>query len=295
MTVHQATRQKPGFMALINIMDFSSAPKTNWFSSDTTAEDKRIQAELKVSCQLPRHIAVIMDGNGRWARLKGKTRIEGHVAGVESVREVVESCTQLGINYLTLFTFSTENWKRPEKEVSALMQLLVKVIGRETRKLHDNNIRLNVIGEIDILPERVRSVLKKTMELTRNNSKLMLNIALSYSGQWDLTQACRAIAFDVQAGRIDAESVDQQLLASYLSTASIPDPDLLIRTSGEFRISNFMLWQSAYSEIYFTNTYWPDFHRSQLYEAIREFQSRERRYGQTSEQIQKKNIPTNKF
>jgi undecaprenyl diphosphate synthase len=295
MTAYQATRQKPGFMALINIRDFSSAPKTNWFSSDTTAEDKRIQADLKASCQLPRHIAIIMDGNGRWARLKGKTRIEGHVAGVESVREVVESCSQLGINYLTLFTFSTENWKRPEKEVSALMQLLVKVIGRETRKLHDNNICLNVIGEIDILPERVRSVLGKTMELTKNNSKLMLNIALSYSGQWDLTQACRSIAFDVQAGRIDAESVDQQLLASYLSTASIPDPDLLIRTSGEFRISNFMLWQSAYSEIYFTNTYWPDFHRSQLYEAIREFQNRERRFGQTSEQIHKTTIPTNKL
>lgn len=291
----QATRQKPGFMALIKIMDFTATPKTSWFSSDTDDDDKRIQAELKATCQLPNHIAIIMDGNGRWARLKGKTRIEGHVAGVESVRDVVESCSQLGIRYLTLFTFSTENWKRPEKEVSALMQLLVKVIGRETRKLHDNNIRLNVIGEMEILPEKVRSVLTKTMELTKNNSKLMLNIALSYSGQWDLTQACQAIAFDVQAGRINAESVDEHLLASYLSTSSIPDPDLLIRTSGEFRISNFMLWQCAYSEIFFTNTYWPDFHRSQLYEAVREFQSRERRFGQTSEQVQKKNIPTNKL
>jgi undecaprenyl diphosphate synthase len=282
-------------MALINIMDYSSTPKPNWFSRDNDAEDKSIQAELKATCQLPRHIAVIMDGNGRWARMKGKTRIEGHVAGVESVRDMVESCSQLGIDYLTLFTFSTENWKRPEKEISALMQLLVKVIGRETRKLHDNNIRLNVIGEIDILPEKVRTLLKRTMELTKNNSKLMLNIALSYSGQWDIAQACRAIAFDVEAGRLNAESVDEQLVASRLSTSSMPDPDLLIRTSGEFRISNFMLWQSAYSEIYVTNTYWPDFHRSQLYEAIREFQSRERRFGQTSEQIQKKNRPTNKL
>jgi undecaprenyl diphosphate synthase len=282
-------------MALIKIMDSSPTPQPHWFASDNDAEDKRTQAELRASCQLPRHIAVIMDGNGRWARLKGKTRIEGHVAGVDSVRDVVESCSQLGINYLTLFTFSTENWNRPEKEVSALMQLLIKVIGRETRKLHDNNICVKFIGQMDLLPEKVSTVLKKTMELTKNNNKLVLNIALSYSGQWDLTQACRAIAFDVQEGRINAESVDAQMFASYLSTASMPNPDLLIRTSGEFRISNFMLWQCAYSEIYFTNTYWPDFHRSQLYDAIREFQSRERRFGLTTEQIQRTNIPANKL
>ncbi len=282
-------------MALNNVLDFSSTPKTNWFTTKSNAEDKNIQAELKATCQLPRHIAIIMDGNGRWARLKGKTRIEGHVAGVESVRDIVESCAQLGIDYLTLFTFSTENWKRPEQEVSALMQLLVKVLARETRKMHDNNIRLNVIGEMNQLPEKVRTLLTKAMELTKNNNKLMLNIALSYSGQWDLTQACRSIALDVKAGRINAESIDEQLLSSYLSTGSIPDPDLLIRTSGEFRISNFMLWQCAYSEIYVTNTYWPDFHRPQLYEAIREFQNRERRFGQTSDQIEKKTIPTKKL
>jgi undecaprenyl diphosphate synthase len=282
-------------MALINLMDVSSTPKTTWFSNKSKPEDNNIQEELKATCQIPRHIAVIMDGNGRWARLRGKTRIEGHIAGVESVRDIVESCSQLGIDYLTLFTFSTENWKRPEQEISALMQLLIKVLGRETRKLHDNNIRLNVIGEMKILPEKVQTLLIKAMELTKNNNKLMLNIALSYSGQWDLTQACRAIALDVEAGRIKAKSIDEQLLASYLSTGSIPDPDLLIRTSGEFRISNFMLWQCAYSEIYVTNTYWPDFHRTQLYDAIREFQNRERRFGQTSEQIEKKNIPTRKF
>ncbi|MEI7933693.1 MAG: isoprenyl transferase [Chlorobiaceae bacterium] len=282
-------------MALIKLSDFSSTLKAHWFSADTDFADKQVQTELKSSCDLPCHIAIIMDGNGRWARLKGKTRIDGHVAGVESVRDMVESCSQLGVKYLTLFTFSTENWKRPEKEVSALMQLLVKVIGRETRKLHDNNIRLNVIGEINLLPEEVAAVLKKTMELTKNNNKLVLTIALSYSGQWDIMQACRAIAFDVKAGLLNPEAVDEQLLASYLATASIPDPELLIRTSGEFRISNFLLWQSAYSEIYFTNTYWPDFRRSQLYDAIREFQSRERRFGQTSEQIQTKKFPANKF
>ena len=227
-------------MALIEVMDFASTTNPDWFAGKSDAEDNEIQAELKATCQLPRHIAIIMDGNGRWARLKGKTRIEGHVAGVESVRDIVESCTQLGIDYLTLFTFSTENWKRPEKEVSALMQLLVKVIGRESRKLHDNNICLNVIGEIDLLPEKVRTILKKIMELTKNNSKLVLNIALSYSGQWDIAQACKAIAFDVEAEKITAESVNEQLIASYLSTASMPDPDLLIRTSGEFRISNFI-------------------------------------------------------
>lgn len=282
-------------MALIEVMDFSSTPKPDWFSREGDADDRKIQAELKATCQIPRHIAIIMDGNGRWARLKGKTRIEGHIAGVESVREIVETCSQLGIEYLTLFTFSTENWNRPEKEVSALMQLLVKVIGRESRKLHDNNICLNVIGEMTLLPEKVRTVLRKTMELTKNNSKLVLNIALSYSGQWDIAQACRAIALDVAAGQLTAESVDEQLFASYLSTASMPDPDLLIRTSGEFRVSNFMLWQCAYSEIYVTNTYWPDFHRSQFYDAIREFQSRERRFGRTSEQIQKINSPAQKF
>ena len=282
-------------MALIKISDFSSTLKAHWFSADTDYADKQVQNELKSSCDLPCHIAIIMDGNGRWARLKGKTRIDGHVAGVESVRDIVESCSQLGIKYLTLFTFSTENWKRPEKEISALMQLLVKVIGRETRKLHDNNIRLNVIGEINLLPKEVSAVLKKTMELTKNNNKLVLTIALSYSGQWDIMQACKAIAFDVKAGLLNPEAVDEQLLASYLATASIPDPELLIRTSGEFRISNFLLWQSAYSEIYFTNTYWPDFRRSQLYDAIREFQSRERRFGQTSEQIQTKNFPANKL
>ncbi|NTU96703.1 MAG: isoprenyl transferase [Chlorobiaceae bacterium] len=281
-------------MALIRQMDFASTFKSHWFSSDPDVADKKIQSDLKSSCEIPTHLAVIMDGNGRWARMKGKTRIEGHIAGVDSVRDIVEACAELGVQCLTLFTFSTENWKRPEKEVSALMQLLVKVIGRETRELHDNNIRFNVIGNMDLLPEKVRTVLKGTIELTKNNSKLVLNIALSYSGKWDIVQACRAIAHEVSAGRIEPDSIDDQLFNSFLSTASMPDPELLIRTSGEFRISNFMLWQSAYTEIYVTNTYWPDFRRAQLYEAIREYQNRERRFGQTSEQIQNKTIAAGK-
>ncbi|MEI8033050.1 MAG: isoprenyl transferase [Chlorobiaceae bacterium] len=281
-------------MTLIKKIDRASSFKPHWFSPDTDNADRRIQEELKASCQLPSHIAVIMDGNGRWARLKGKTRVEGHIAGVDSVRDIVEACCQLGINYLTLFTFSTENWKRPEKEVTALMHILVRVIGRETRQLHDNNIRLNVIGDMKMLPEKVRQVLIDTMELTKNNSQLMLNLAISYSGKWELVQACRDLAFDVKAGLVEAADIDEKLFASYLTTASIPDPELLIRTSGEFRISNFMLWQSAYSEIYFTNAYWPDFRRSQLYDAILEFQSRERRFGQTSEQLQTQKTASHK-
>jgi undecaprenyl diphosphate synthase len=275
-------------MARIPTMDLSSAFKPHWFSSNIDTLDAKAQAELKSTCELPGHIAIIMDGNGRWARLKGKTRIEGHAAGVDSVRDVVEACAQLGIGYLTLFTFSTENWKRPEKEVSALMQLLIRVLRKETRELHDNNIRLNVIGNMNLLPEKVRQVLRETMELTKNNNRLVLSIALSYSGKWDIVHACRSIAFDVQNGTLEAKDIDEQLFNTRLSTNSIPDPELLVRTSGEFRISNFMLWQSAYTEIYFTNTYWPDFRRAQLYDAIRDFQSRERRFGQTSEQIKTK-------
>ncbi|NTU91978.1 MAG: isoprenyl transferase [Chlorobiaceae bacterium] len=262
----------------------------HWFKSKTNPEDTRIQSELKSSCQLPRHIGIIMDGNGRWARQKGKSRVEGHVAGVESVRDVVEACSQLGVSWLTLFTFSIENWKRPENEISALMRLLIKVLKKETRQLHDNNIRLHVIGDLNMVPGEVRATLSDTMELTKNNSAMTLSIALSYSGKWDILQACKTIAMKVSQGEIDPSSIDEQMFDSFLSTVSIPDPELLIRTSGEFRISNFMLWQSAYSEIYFTNTYWPDFRRAQLYEAIREFQNRERRFGQTSEQLDTKSF-----
>ena len=273
-------------MALKKVTNVTTSLPSRWFSSDTNRTDKEQQAALQKAGQLPQHIAIIMDGNGRWAKMKGKSRMEGHIAGVSSVRDIVEACHQLGIGYLTLFTFSTENWKRPEQEISALMQLLIRVIGRESRKLHENNIRLQVIGEMHRLPQKVERVLRDCMELTQENNGLVLNLALSYSGQWDVLQACRAIAADVQAGTLQLEAIDEACMASYLSTAEMPDPELLIRTSGEFRLSNFLLWQSAYSEIYYTSIYWPDFRREQLYEALYDFQQRERRFGQTSEQVQ---------
>jgi undecaprenyl diphosphate synthase len=256
-----------------------------WFTSKSDPEDTRIQETLKSSCVLPRHISIIMDGNGRWAKIKGKSRIAGHVAGVESVRDVVEASSQLGIENLTLFTFSIENWKRPKPEISALMKLLIKVLRKEAVKLLENDIRLEVIGDMEMIPDDVRKTLDETIELTRKNRGMAMTIALSYSGKWDITQACQHIARQVKQGSLDPETIDENLFASYLSTESMPDPDLLIRTSGEYRISNFMLWQNAYSEIIFSNTLWPDFRRNELYEAIREFQKRERRFGKTSEQL----------
>ncbi|UWX57912.1 isoprenyl transferase [Chlorobaculum sp. MV4-Y] len=256
-----------------------------WFTSKSDPEDTRIQETLKSSCVLPRHISIIMDGNGRWAKIKGKSRIAGHVAGVESVRDVVEASSQLGIENLTLFTFSIENWKRPKPEISALMKLLIKVLRKEAVKLLENDIRLEVIGDMEMIPDDVHKTLDETIELTRKNRGMAMTIALSYSGKWDITQACQHIARQVKQGSLDPETIDENLFASYLSTESMPDPDLLIRTSGEYRISNFMLWQNAYSEIIFSNTLWPDFRRNELYEAIREFQKRERRFGKTSEQL----------
>jgi len=270
-------------------MDFFAAFTSRWFHPAIDPQDEQTRIELKAGCYLPEHVAIIMDGNGRWARQKGKTRIEGHAAGVEAVRDVVEACAQLGIGYLTLFTFSTENWKRPEKEISSLMQLLVKVLQKEARALFRNKVRIHVIGNTEQLPQKVKQTLKETVELTKDNTGLTLCIALSYSGKWDILQACRAISREIAEGRISPDKIDEQLMDSFLSTRGIPEPELLIRTSGEFRISNFLLWQSAYSEIYFTNTYWPDFRRGQLYDAIRDFQKRERRFGQTSEQLQDKN------
>jgi len=277
-------------MSPMPTMDFSPAFTSRWFKSPIDPQDEKTRQELKLECEIPSHIAIIMDGNGRWARQRGKTRIEGHVAGVDAVRDVVEACAQLGMGYLTLFTFSTENWKRPEKEISALMQLLIRVLRKEAQELHSNNVRLNVIGNLEQLPAKVSGTLLRTMELTKDNTGLVLSIALSYSGKWDILQACRKMAEEIAGGRLSVGDINEELLESKLSTRGIPDPELLIRTSGEFRISNFLLWQSAYSEIYFTNTYWPDFRRGQLYDAIRDFQQRERRFGLTSEQLQDKNL-----
>jgi undecaprenyl diphosphate synthase len=255
--------------------------------------DRKIQEELKRSGEIPTHIAIIMDGNGRWAKRRGLPRVAGHREGVKSVRDVVEACAQLGVKYLTLFAFSTENWRRPKEEIDTLMKLLIKTLRSETEKLHKNDIKLMAIGDIDSLPKEVRKELKEAMEKTKNNKRMVLNLALSYSGRWEIIEAVKEIARDVKKGKVKIEEIDDKLFSNYLKTAGIPDPDLLIRSSGELRISNFLLWQIAYTELYITDCLWPDFRRKHLYEAIRDYQRRERRFGMTSEQIKKKGLNGN--
>lgn len=244
-----------------------------------------MQESLKGIGNIPRHIAVIMDGNGRWAKAKGRLRIFGHQAGVESVRDITEACAQLGVEYLTLYTFSTENWGRPNDEVTALMQILVQSLRKETRRLNDNDVRLHAIGQIERFPEVCQKELREAIALTKDNTRLQLNLALSYSGRWDITQAVRKIAERARSGDLDPADIDDAMISSELVTAGIPDPDLIIRTSGELRISNFLLWQLAYSELYITDAFWPDFRRDELYKAIQSYQKRERRFGKVSEQI----------
>lgn len=240
------------------------------------------QLDLK---RLPRHIAIIMDGNGRWAKQKGNPRIFGHRNGVAAVRDTVEAAAELGIEYLTLYAFSTENWNRPRTEIDALMTLLVATINKETKTLLDNNVRLEAIGDIDSLPESVAQQLKGAIKKTKKNKRLTLTLALSYSSRWEILTAVREIAKDIQEGKIDSEDINSDIFESYLNTANMPDPELLIRTSGEFRISNYLLWQIAYAELYFTPTLWPDFRREHLYQAILDYQCRERRFGKISEQV----------
>lgn len=235
--------------------------------------------------RLPRHIAIIMDGNGRWAQEKGEDRLFGHLHGVESVRNIVEACAELGVEYLTLYAFSTENWDRPEYEVSGLMEILVDTIRNEVPTLNKNNIRLHVIGDMGMLPEAARRELEEALDETSVNTGLNLVMALSYSSRWELLKAVKQIAVDVKAGLLHPENFTQDTLQQYLCTKDFPDPELMIRTSGEFRISNFLLYQLAYSELYFTNTRWPDFRKENLYEAIIDFQNRERRFGKTGEQL----------
>ena len=237
--------------------------------------------------RLPQHIAIIMDGNGRWAKEHGKQRIFGHQRGVQSVREVSEACAKLGVKYLTLYAFSTENWNRPLAEVTGLMTLFAQTIKKEVDTFVKNDIRLNAIGDLERLPESNYKMLKETIDATKDNKRMTLTLALSYSGRWDLMQASRRMAADAAAGILKPEEITQDTINNYLSTAGIPDPELLIRTSGEERISNFLLWQLAYSELYFTPKYWPDFHEAELYEAILNYQGRERRFGKTSEQVTK--------
>jgi undecaprenyl diphosphate synthase len=234
---------------------------------------------------LPRHIAIIMDGNGRWAKEQGQDRLYGHYHGVESVRNIVEGCAELGIGYLTLYAFSTENWDRPEYEVIGLMELLVSTIRKEVESLHKNNIKLHVIGDMNMLPEYARQELAEALEFTSKNTGLNLVMALSYSGRWELLNAVKNIAHEVKTGTLAIEEIGQDTLQRYLCTSDFPDPELMIRTSGEFRISNFLLYQLAYAELYFTNVRWPDFRKENLYEAILDFQGRERRFGKTSEQV----------
>jgi undecaprenyl diphosphate synthase len=234
---------------------------------------------------LPEHIAIIMDGNGRWAQKKGNPRVFGHRNAIAAVRDTVEAAAELGIKYLTLYAFSTENWNRPRTEVDALMSLLVTTINKETKTLLDNNVRLNAIGDIDQLPSNVSKQLKSAIKKTQDKTGLCLNLALNYSARWEILEATRKIAHDVNEGKIAIYDLSNEIFASYLSTKDMPDPELLIRTSGESRISNFLLWQIAYTELYFTPVLWPDFRRENLYEAISNFQCRERRFGKTSEQI----------
>ncbi|MDP6909334.1 MAG: isoprenyl transferase [Flavobacteriales bacterium] len=244
------------------------------------AIDKRI--ELK---KLPKHVAVIMDGNGRWAKQRGKLRTFGHNHGVRAVRETVESAAEMGVEYLTLYAFSTENWNRPKFEINALMTLLVKTINKETKTLTKNNIRLNAIGDVASLPKSCYRELIEAIELTKDNTRMTLTLALSYSSRWELTEAMKTIAKNVKSGKLDPDDIDEYVINRHLCTLSMPDPELLIRTSGEHRISNFLLWQIAYAELYFTDKLWPDFKRDDFEKAIIDYQGRERRFGKISEQV----------
>ena len=249
--------------------------------------DSKLQQALKQAGEIPVHIAIIMDGNGRWAKRRGLPRVAGHRRGVETVKDIVKACAQVGVKYLTLYTFSTENWKRPKDEVSTLMRLLLRSLKREAKELHENDIRMQTIGDIKSLPEAVQNELRETIKKTAGNKKMTLNLALSYSGRWELIKAVKEIAALASEGKISENEINEANFSKFLTTKDIPDPDLLIRTSGEFRVSNFLLWQIAYTEFFITDVYWPDFNRKHLYEAIKDFQHRERRFGKVSEQIQK--------
>ena len=247
-------------------------------------EDLKSQVNTE---NLPRHIAIIMDGNGRWAKQHGKPRVFGHQSGVKAVRETTEAAAELGVEYLTLYAFSTENWNRPKFEVNALMALLVETIRKEVKTLNKNNIRLTAIGDLSRLPGKSQKALQKAIDDTSENTRMTLVLALNYSAKWEIMQAVKSLAAEVEKGDLTSEAIDEEAFANALATKGMPDPELLIRTSGETRISNFLLWQIAYSELYFTPTFWPDFRKNNLYKAILDYQNRERRFGKTSEQVAK--------
>lgn len=241
--------------------------------------------DLERKYTLPRHIAVIMDGNGRWAQKRGASRIFGHKSATKSVREVTEECARLGVEYLTLYAFSTENWGRPKAEVDALMELLVSSLRKELNTLLKNNVKLNAIGDLAGLPTKCRQELKDTIEETAKNTGLVLTLALNYSGRWDITTAIKKYVSALKSGEEHIENFNEAVFSSYMETVGMPDPELLIRTSGELRISNFLLWQVAYTELYFTDVLWPDFRKEHLIEALESFQKRERRFGKIKEQV----------
>ncbi len=236
--------------------------------------------------KVPRHVAIIMDGNGRWAKKRMMPRIAGHRAGVESVRTIVQACTRAGVQVLTLFAFSSENWRRPEKEVGLLMELFLTALQRETKKLSSNNVRLRVIGDRSRFPEKLQRAIADSEESTRNNTGLILVVAANYGGRWDITHATRQLAQQVEAGHLRAEAISEEHIRSHVSLADLPEPDLFIRTGGEQRISNFLLWQLAYTELYFTDTLWPDFNEDAFQQALDSFASRQRRFGRTGDQLE---------
>jgi undecaprenyl diphosphate synthase len=247
-------------------------------------EQQELKSQIDLE-KLPRHIAVIMDGNGRWAKQHGRPRVFGHKNGVTAVREVTEAAAELGVEYVTLYAFSTENWKRPKFEVGALMRLLVETLSKEINTLNKNNIRLKAIGDLSKLPKITHKALLDAIEETQTNERMTLVLALNYSGRWEIAEAAKKMCEEAKNGTLSPEDIDQNTLNDHLSTKDIPDPELLIRTSGETRISNFLLWQIAYAELYFTPTFWPDFRKAHLYQAIIDYQRRERRFGKTSEQL----------
>lgn len=255
---------------------------------EPSPKDKIKQDQLKNSGDIPGHVAIIMDGNGRWAKEKNLSRVFGHKEGVNSARDIVEASGQLGVKYLTLYTFSTENWKRPRTEIALLMKLLISSIRSETDRLMQNDVKLIATGNLDNLPGNVLDELNDSMEKTKNNKLMTLNLALSYSGRWDIISAVKKILAEQNKGDFDLSNLNETTFSGFLATSGLPDPDLMIRTGGDFRISNFLLWQIAYSEIVIDHNYWPDFKRNQYYKAITEYQSRERRFGMTSEQLKKK-------
>jgi undecaprenyl diphosphate synthase len=260
-----------------------------------SAADKKLIDEVKSIGNIPRHIAIIMDGNGRWAKKRSLPRVAGHRKGVEVVRDIVEACANLGVKFLTLYTFSTENWNRPKDEVSTLMRLIVKSLKNETDELNANNIRLTTIGDTNSLPDIVRNELFAAFDKTAANTKMTLNLALSYSGRWELVEAVKDITNQVVSGKLKNEDISEEIISQHLSTSQMPDPDLLIRSGGEFRISNFLLWQIAYSEIFISDVLWPDFKTKHLIEAIKDYQKRERRFGLVSEQLSSKNTENAKL